>query len=459
MHKTRTTARVFSALAAFSITGLAAVGLVGCSTSSASSAGGSATSGTVNWWGWSPTIDSAKAYIAAFNKVYPHIKVNFKLLDLTGVAATLRPALQSSDGPDVFDVTPGPELNLFGSFATDMTPAITKALGSGWKTKVAGTGIGNLTFKGKLAALSVGSTFGGTLWINQGLFDKYNVKPPKTLDQWVEECKIFKSHGVGCFVQGVGSLGFNQDTLQSISDQVDPGLWTKAALGQVKWTDPHFVKTLTIFKSLFSNGIMQPGAIGVQQYPDASNQFLSGKYAMIQMGTWYMQNATKAGMTSAISAAGVASPTPFTAVPILFPDLAGAGNGVGPLYGDSDYGLAVASKSKVKNAATTFAVWMTTSKTGQQLVANALNDIPALKGINPDWNSIELVDQSVQEPILSKIVAATSLVTEPREAPFNSDVQVAVGAAATTVAAGQATPEQAVQTLQAAAEKAGVKFK
>ena len=50
-------------------------------------------------------------------------------------------------------------------------------------------------------------------------------------------------------------------------------------------------------------------------------------------------------------------------------------------------------------------------------------------------------------------------MTEPRESPLNADMQQAIQVAATTVAAGQATPAQAAATLQASAVQAGVKFK
>jgi ABC-type glycerol-3-phosphate transport system substrate-binding protein len=460
----RTRHRFRGALAA-AVTGIVTVSLAACagggsSGGAAAGSGGSATSGTVNWWGWSPSAEAAKADIAEFNKVYPNIGVNYKLLPVTGVAAAMRPALASGAlGPDVFNVTPGPELTSWGGFALDLSSAATKALGTDWKSKLAAGGIGTLTTSsGKFAAISLGSIFAGTLWINQDLFGKYHVTPPTTLAEWVSDCKVFKAHGVGCFVQGVASLGFSQDTLQEIADSVSPGTWTEATEGKTKWTSPAFVQMLTIWKSLFSNGIMEPGALAVQQYPDASNDFLSGKYAMIEMGTWYTPNATKAGMTDALSAAGVSSPTPFTAIPIPFPNVAGAGHKGGYYFGESDFGLAVNSKSKVRNAATTFVTWMTTSKEGQQLVANELNDFPSLKGINPDWKSIALVDQSAQLPVISKLIAQTSAVTEPREAPLNAQMQQAIQVAATTVAAGQATPAQAAATLQSSAEQAGVKF-
>ena len=56
----------------------------------------------------------------------------------------------------------------------------------------------------------------------------------------------------------------------------------------------------------------------------------------------------------------------------------------------------------------TFVTWMTTSKEGQQLVADDLNDFPSLQGINPDWKTIQLVDPGVQLPVISKLIQQTS---------------------------------------------------
>jgi raffinose/stachyose/melibiose transport system substrate-binding protein len=458
MLKSLATKRFGRSVAVLAVAGVAALGLAGCSTSSAPSSS-SATSGTVNWWGWTPELATAKSYIAAFNKVYPKIKVNYKQVTIADWEAALRPALASSSGPDVFDIQPGAYVTEFGSFAEDLTPVIKKSLGADWKSKVSPIGISGLSEKGKLTALSVGSTYAGTLWINKNLFDKYNLTPPTTLSQWVSDCKTFASNGVGCFVQGASQEGFNQDTLQSIADSVEPGLWTKMSTGAAKWTDPGMVKTLTIWKELFTDNIMQPGAIGYAQYPDANNAFLTGKYAMVMMGTWYMQYATTAGMTAAISAAGVAGAQPFPILPIAFPDVAKAGHAGYHMYGDSDYGLAVASKSKNKSAAETFVSWLTTTKAGQQVVGNALDDIPALNGVSPDFNTIAMPNKSVQQAPVVNLIKTVGPVSEARESLLSSGVQTAILAASTSVASGQTTPAAAAATLQAAAIAAGETFK
>jgi raffinose/stachyose/melibiose transport system substrate-binding protein len=430
--------------------------LAACASGGGGSGGaGNANSANITWWGWTPTTQVAQQYISAFNKVYPNIHVTYKMLTIAGYNAAIRPALASSVGPDVFDVAPGAANGSIETYAADtvnLEPAVAKALGSDWQSKLSPVGVSSLTVGGKLDAVSVGAVYAGTVWINENLFNQYNLTPPTTLAQWTSDCATFAAHGVGCFVQGAGQSAFDEDTVQAISDNISPGVWGKAIAGQVPWTDPVIVKALTIWKSLFSDGIMEKGALGVQQYPDANNDFMSGKDAMVMMGTWYMQYDTAAGMSSAISAAGVANPKNFTALPIAFPDVAGTGQ-TGALYGDSDYGLAVNAKSSNQAAATTFAVWLGTSKAGQQQVANALDDIASLKGIEPNWTAAGLVNSATQQPALSKLIASAVASSEPRLGTVSVNLQTAIGDAATTVAAGSATPAGAAATLQAAAAK------
>jgi raffinose/stachyose/melibiose transport system substrate-binding protein len=455
MRTSPTIRRSRRVIPALSILSFLAVFLAACGGGSTSGGAGSATSASITWWGWTPTTQVAQEYIKAFNKKYPDIHVTYKMLTIAGYNAALRPALASSVGPDVFDVAPGAangSVETYSPDAVNLAPAVQKALGSGWQSKLSPIGVSSLMIGQKLAAVSVGAVYSGTVWINQNLFDQYHLTPPATLAQWVSDCATFKAHGIGCFVQGVGQPAFNEDTLQAISDNVQPGVWAKAIQGQVPWTSPVIVKALTIWKQMFSDGIMEKGALGVQQYPDANNDFLAGKYAMVMMGTWYMQNTTTAGMTAGISGAGVSDAKNFTAMPILFPDVAGTGH-TGALYGDSDYGIAVNVKSSHQAAATTFAVWLGTSTAGQDEVANALDDIAALKGIQPGWSQISLVNSGSQQAALSKLITSAVASSEPRLATVSVNLQTAIGNATTTVASGSATPAQAAAALQAAAAK------
>ena len=451
MHTSSTAKRILRTVAVVAATGLAAVGLAACS-SSGSSGSGSATSGTVTWWGWTPDLSVAKTYIAEFNKKYPKITVKYKQVTIDNWEAALRPALASPSGPDIFDIQPGARVTAFQGFAEDMAPVAKDALGADWKSKVSQIGVTGLTAKnGKLTALSVGATYAGSLWINPDLFSKYNVKVPTTLDEWIKACQTFKAAGQGCFVQGAAGEGFDQDTLQSISDSIKPGVWAKASQQKgAKWTDPTIVKTFEVWKQLFDKGIMQEGAIGYQQYPDANNAFLTGKYAMVMMGTWYTQYATQAGNTAALAAAGVANAKSFPIVPIQFPDVTGSGNPA-QIFGDADYGLAINTKSKSKAAAETFVKWLTLSKEGQQVVANSLNDIPALKGVSPDFDSIKLFDSAKQQQPIKDLIDRATASSETRFLYISQDLSDAILKAATGVSDGSTAPKDAAAALQAAA--------
>src|ERR1700734_94373 len=85
----------------------AATTLAACASSGTKASSGSANSADITWWGWTPTVQGADAYIKAFNEAYPDIHVTFKEITIAGYDAAMRPALASSVGPDVFDIAPG----------------------------------------------------------------------------------------------------------------------------------------------------------------------------------------------------------------------------------------------------------------------------------------------------------------------------------------------------------------
>ena len=441
--------RTLKGLAAVAGLGLVAAGLTGCSTSSGAT--GSETSGNITWWGWTPDQAVAENAIKTFNKQYPKIHITFKKIQDATYAAALRPALASSSGPDVFNVLvggTGATVKTYGVDAVDLTAAMKKLRGADWKTGLFAEGIKDFTVGGQLKAAPIGKVAAGMMWINLDLFNKYGQKPPTTLAEWQSVCKVFRSHGLGCFREGVDPAGFEQDTLHTIANSVKPGFYEDAIAGKAKWTDPAMVQTLTIWKNLTSQGILDPGALGIQQYPDANNAFLAGKVAMVQMGTWYRQYTRTDTLKAALQGAGVSDTSKLiTMVPIPFPDVAGNGNTIAA-FSDPDYALAVNKKSKHIGAATTFATWLGGSKAGQQVIANNLDEDPVLAGITPDFGSVPLVNEKEQTPYLDDLSKLTSNVTEARLANISGTLDQALLDSASTVLANKATPAQAAATLQ-----------
>lgn len=458
---TPSTTRRRSLVSAFTV-GALALGLSACggggnddgdepATEDGGTGGAAATSGDITWWGWTPDATNAEKLIAAFNEEYPDITVTFVSKPIDSYDSVLGPAITSSDGPDVFNVAPGSAnggVQIFEAAAIDLRPAVEEALGADWADKLAPAGVEGLSVGDKLAAISAGAVYSGSIWINQDMFDEYGLEAPTDMDSWLSVCDTLESNGVGCFVQGAGQWAFDMDTFEAIMENVEPGAYVEASKGERPYTDDVFVQGMEIWKSLFDEGIMQEGAIGLQQYPDANNAFMSGQYGMVMMGSWYTQYAVRDSMVAAMEAAGVGSPEPITITPIQFPDLAGTGN-TGSMFGDADYGLAVSAASDQQDAATTFALWLGTSEGGQQAVANTLNNIPALKGIAPQWDQIDLVDPERQTEALQAYSEIAGQATQPRFASVSADLNAAFRDALIGVASGDLSIDEALQVLQA----------
>lgn len=432
--------------------------LTGCSGKAASGDSGSgdgglATSGNVTWWSWTPDNDLAAREIAGFNKDYPNIKVTYKKVPIDNYAAVLRPALASNDGPDVFTVNASGSFSgqTFAPYAYDLTPDITKLLGADWKSKIAPIGVKAFTVKDRLIAAEWAKVGAGIMWINKDTFDKYNVKVPTNLTEWQQACDTFRSHGLGCFREGMaGTSGFVIDTLHSIMNSVQPGLWSDLLAGKAKWSDAGVVQSLQILQDLTKSKILDAGAVGIQQYPDVNNNFLTGKVPMVQMGTWYQQYASVNSLTAALQGAGVPANTKkVTILPISFPDVAGKRN-PSTLFTDPDAGQAVNAKSQQRNAAVTFALWLGNTKNGQQVVANNLDEFPTLNGVNVEFDKVTLVNPSVQRSALEGLTKQLSEATEARSYGIGAQLSAAIVQACQRVTTGKA-PADEVAAIEAAA--------
>lgn len=434
-----------------SLTVIMSTVLAGCGQSKQTEDTSSETSGEVVWWGWTPGSPTNEEYIAEFNKEYPDIKVTWKQTSIDNYDAAIKPALANGEGVDAFEVSAGSGnggIQVFGGQAIDLTDAVKKALGDDYEDKLSESSITTMTVNGQLKALGVGTVYAGNLWINQDLFDKYNVTIPTNYDEWKEACNIFKENGIDGFVQGAGQGAFNMDTFHAIADNVSPGTFTKASRGDVEWTDASIVKALELWKGLFDDGIMQKGALGIQQYPEANNLFMSQKAAMVMMGSWYTSNTLPDTMKSAIESAS-STEEPFTMIPIDFPDIAGTGN-TGSMFGDLDYATAVSATSSNVKAATTFATWLGTSEGGQQIIADSLNVVPSLKSATPNWDKIKLVNPDKQnEQVKNYIHNAMNSADNPRFGGINADMNQTMMDVLAGVAGGTMTPEDGAAQLAA----------
>lgn len=403
------------------------------------------------WWGWTPGSPLNEQYIAEFNKAFPDVNITWKQTTVDDYDAAIKPALANGEGVDIFEVSAGSAnggVGIFGGQAISMEDALKNYLGDDYKDKLNEASLNSMTVNGELKALGVGTVYAGNLWINQDLFDKYNVKVPTNFEEWKAACDTFKANGIIGFVQGAGQGAFNMDTYHAICDNIEPGLFTKATRGEAEWTNPVFVQALDLWKKLFDEGIMQDGALGIQQYPEANNMFLSGQAAMVMMGSWYTMNCLPDTMRANMEAAS-STDEPFAMVPVNFPDIAGTGN-VGYVFCDIDYATAVSVNASDVQAATDFALWLGASEEGQQMIADSLNLVPVLKSVSPNWDNVVLTNPEKQnKPVQEYLTNAMANPDNPRFGGISADLNQAMMDVLAGVASGTLSSEDGAARLAA----------
>lgn len=400
---------------------------------------------SVNWWTWNPNEVDAPQYISAFEKENPDIKIVHKFLQYTDYLNALRLAATSGEGPDVFGVQSGALVNQYAPVATDLSSLAQTALGSNWKKQM--TASSQLNIGGKQIAMPWMITGAGFMWYNKTILDASNLTVPKDFASFKKACAVLAKKKINCFEHGAKDAWVNLDLFQSISNQIAPGEFYKAIVGKSTFNSPKFIKAFDAWKSLFSTGIIQKGALAQPQYMDTYDNFTKGKAAFTFLGTWNNSNMTHSGIKNAVKTYGVKAIAQFeflpASLPSLVPNAKKSGFATAP-----DVGWVLNSKSQVQDAAWKWIQFLTIGN-GQKLMAATLQQ-PANSAVGIDTSDIISKNQLVALKWEGKQIAKS---VGAREIP-NADVSKALSDALSAVAAGTQTSAKAAKSVADAVKAA-----
>ncbi|SDS87857.1 raffinose/stachyose/melibiose transport system substrate-binding protein [Paraoerskovia marina] len=433
-------------IAAVTVAALSVGALAGCSNSGADDADASedtSANKTVDWWTWNPDQAVVGDWVDLFNKEHPDITINYRYIAFDDYANALRLAITTPSGPDVFGLNYGPMADQFGSAAIDLAPLAEENIGADWQDQLLGED--QLRVDDKQVALPWMVTGGGTLWYNQTVFDEAGATYPTNLDEWKKTCEKIEAIDKTCFTQGAKSSDFNRDIYVAIMNQISPGIVWDAAAGEVPFDSPEFIEGFEAWKSLFDEGIIEDGAFGLAQYPDAYDEFNRGEAGMIALGTWNNSNMTKAARDGNVETYGdVANDQVFTSG--AFPTVVDSPMATDILRVGPDIAWAISEESDAKEAAWTFIDWLTTSDAAQDKIGSTLQT-PAL--VSAEIDRSDLVDPELQNPALDS--QATAMADESGSGSFpNADIENALYQALASTATEGLSAEDAAKSVQAA---------
>ena len=401
----------------------------------------------ITFWSWNggPAVPGAQtgdppALVVEFNKTHPDIQVDWKFYQYVDYLNALKLAVASGEGPDVFGLQAGALIKEYSEFTEDLKPYADKDLGANWQDQYYPLGFEGVTTGDKLPGVPIFLSAAGQLWYNKTILDKYNLKPPATLDEWVAACKTLNDAGETCFVQGAKDAWVNFDMYIALANELAPGKIYDAEAGKVPWTDPDLVKAMDLWGEMFKNGIMQKGALGISQYPDANDIWDQGKAAMILFGMWNDSVMTKTALETMKKQYGISDTFEF--LPVLFPDVNGDGK-PGQLFGGPDVVLAMSASSKQKDATWEFIKWVLAKDGGQQIMVDNVS-IPAMKGLTLNDSDISTDEQKAN---LKQQLVDLENAAGKREFTY-SELKTALGDALQNVATGSQTSQQALEAVE-----------
>ena len=241
----------------------------------------------VLFWHQYTDNDVMDTIAADFNAANPGIIVKAVSVSTADIRNTLKMALTSGTGPDLFYYDAGP--GYLGALADagllyDLGPVAEQY---GWADKLAGWALTAGTYNGTLYGIANEYEMLGVFY-NKQIFADLGVEIPTTYEQFVEICKKAKEAGItGLVIDDLDKWpGYHYESLfygafggpalvdGAINQTIDGG-----------WNQPEFAEALNALASLVKEGYTSEFPNGIA-HDDALRDFYTGGGAMYMTGTW-----------------------------------------------------------------------------------------------------------------------------------------------------------------------------
>lgn len=399
----------------------------GTTTAGASAHGSSSAPVTLTLWqnyGTEANAVATKNLIKAFEKIHPNIKITDVAQPASNYFSLLQAAAISHTGPDLAVMWTGLFTLQYKSYLENLkswlpASSLSRLNGLQW------TAPGFNTSKGTYVVPLEDQFYMG--FYNKALFRKAGVTSvPKTWSQLFNDCKTFKAAGINCLYYGSGSQSLGAefypfyDLSYMMIGNYSLAQWQDLYNGKIPWTSPQIVSQLSNWQKLYKDGYTNSDVVTAI---NSLTTFGKGGSAMLIKGNWDL-SALEHQMGKNLG--------------VFVPPYSNTGQkGVVQFPGD---GYSMTSYSAHKAQAAEFLNFLTTPQAAKIVASSGL--IPDVKG------------SATPDPLSQAMLAFSAKSGMSQYPMLDNIVQPGVVTAASTVLpamlAGQMTPMQAAQKLQAA---------
>lgn len=261
---------------------------------------------------------------------------------------------------------------------------------------------------------------------NKKLLSKAGIKsPPKTFDEFIKDAQSLRRVGITPFVSGWGELWLLDCFASNYAFNIMGEEKVFATYrGQVKYTDPDWIKVLNVFAELRDQGVLMDGIV-TKGNKYAEQDFALERAAFAFNGSWCVN--VYHDMNPELDYEVIPPPPVSSAYPLK-------------IWGSAGSSFVVNGGSPNKDKAIAFLKWLTI-KEQQVILARDTNNLPS--------NKEALLGVS---PILDEFAKGMDQSTHPNIWPLNEDPSVseAFDKGIQDIIIGDKTPLQVAQEVQKA---------
>ena len=396
---------------------------------------------TINIWHWMTDRDATFQELAKKYEALTGVRVNFELYAPSDAySQKIRAAAQGINLPDVFGILG--EKRDFASFVRaghilDITPYM-EADNNNWKNKffpkalaVNEFGVGN-SYKVKPGIFAVPIDIMTIQMVyNKKLFSQLGLnpnRPPKTFQELLDIGVKIKAAGMQGLVSGWGEVWMIDCLANNYAFNIMGKDKVLATIrGEVAYTDPDWIKVFSIFKQMQDSGVLAKGLVTMIN-KSAEQLFANEKAVFAFNGSWCV-NVYK-GMNPNLEYGAMLPPEASGQYPIA-------------IWGGAGSSFMVNARSKNKEEAVKFLIWLTDQEQ-QAYLAAATNNLPANK------NSLSKIPE-----ILAQFARGMDYATHPNVwgvSEFSLVIE-AFDRGIQSIIIGEKSPEQVASEVQQIKER------
>ncbi len=302
--------------------------------------------------------------VKRFEEANSDCEVQIQTFENDSYKVKLSVELASGNAPDVMFTWGGGHLAelVRGGKVLDLTTSLEE---NAWKNRFIDSALNLCSSGGRLYGVPLDLSV-VLLWCNKDIFQKNGIQYPKTYDDMLNLCKTFRAIGIEPFTLGNKNQWTGAFYFCYLANRLGgTELFYKAAEDKSLFTDESFIKAGSKLRTLVDAKAFPVGFNGLDDGP-ARARFLSGKSAMLLMGSWVVARV-------------IAENPDFLEkmVAIPFPTVEGGKGDPNTVLGGINCGFAVSKHCKVPKKAIELLKYLTADEVVGEWCE--IGRIPALK--------------------------------------------------------------------------------